>query len=903
MGVKRSHRDSVSSSEDSSTPYLCEQSVDSKIAHVDADSAISDQAAVMRCSLPPHEPLSFTSFEDYDVHYQKTHMNRCSECHKNFPDEHLLLLHIAEYHDPIVAGKRDQGEKTAGVGTRYACLVPSCDRLCSTPQKRRLHCIDKHHFPRNYDFIIVKDGIDRRSSMLIPPHRRRSSAFSSAGGNVAAAGRRRGESSASTVPESMDVVRDQSDDQDDVDEEEEKDSESRRYPTKLHGRGGFSHARGTGRGRGRGFSTATHPSKPAPAPAASIADPMEKLTSRHTHSQRPAIIQSSTNHGTSRNVTVGKAMEYIARLHYAYRSLLLLFDHLKSSKLVKTECALVCCHVVELRVIFTTLQQPPNHCLHAVTLRVRIPTALAALAAIMKPLTITRCTIANEILRRRKQMECDNTHRPHLPSEQRTDLISISFEDTPAAKTHRKQGDKPSAALTEEPEPLAADEEHSVDPTSLHGSAPNGNNTPSAQHRGSSTWELHAKQRNSAIFAALQRKIEARARKQLFLQSATDMQSKESIQNMSPSAPKDHQRTMVTPQRRVHQPDERDTLDGAYRFPPDQGNIANHSEYVANSESNLPQSCQELSRGSTSPASDTTLYEVPIIYSLSQLKGGEGHQPNVPFDETEKHVKIDEDLSTPVPKRHEQRQRRLSTDSASGLARTPKIPLRARAKTNDGMLQFRASPAKEPTKSAPARRHRHKISLNIPVVTSVQPFDGFQDSTLRAAKTDSPRRLRTRDIQVPNTLTLAERELEYKHRRTFIGTASLDDLLELLEVTPEHTTTKDAIAKAFIALSSTEQLYARQCSRRSDGWALVSRVTPDVTDIDYVAQLQVKLGSITLRQFLNLILFSDEEEVEALHVVEAFSAASHMDVMAGVGTGSKARAFRSWMVSQEDIGC
>lgn len=114
MGVKRSLRDSVSSSEDSSTPYLREQSVDSKIAHVDAESAVSDQAAVMRCSLPPHKPLSFTSFEDYEVHYQKTHVNRCSECQKNFPDDHLLLLHIAEYHDPIAAEKRDQGEKTVG---------------------------------------------------------------------------------------------------------------------------------------------------------------------------------------------------------------------------------------------------------------------------------------------------------------------------------------------------------------------------------------------------------------------------------------------------------------------------------------------------------------------------------------------------------------------------------------------------------------------------------------------------------------------------------------------------------------------------------------------------------------------------------------------------------------------
>lgn len=113
MGIKRSHRDSVSS-EDSNTPFSREQSVDVKFVHLDVDSAVSDQPAVMRCSLPPHEPLSFDSFEAYDVHYQKTHMNRCAECQKNFPDEHFLYLHIAENHDPINAAKRDQGEKTVG---------------------------------------------------------------------------------------------------------------------------------------------------------------------------------------------------------------------------------------------------------------------------------------------------------------------------------------------------------------------------------------------------------------------------------------------------------------------------------------------------------------------------------------------------------------------------------------------------------------------------------------------------------------------------------------------------------------------------------------------------------------------------------------------------------------------
>ncbi|KAF2024156.1 hypothetical protein EK21DRAFT_104874 [Setomelanomma holmii] len=266
MAMARSRRHSSSSSDDSSTPYYREQSADVKIVHLDSGSAISETPAVMRCSLPPHQPLSFDSFEAYDVHYQKTHTNRCSECQKNFPDEHFLHLHIAENHDPINAAKRDHGEKT------YACLVPDCDRFCSTPQKRRLHCIDKHQFPRNYDFFIVNDGIDRRSSMLRPPHRRRSSAVSSMGESNAGI-RRRGESFAS-VGDGMELVKDE-EEEDCGDRDEGEGVEARRAPIKLRGRGGFSHPRG----RGRGIPAASHASKQTSTSAAATADPVDDLAS------------------------------------------------------------------------------------------------------------------------------------------------------------------------------------------------------------------------------------------------------------------------------------------------------------------------------------------------------------------------------------------------------------------------------------------------------------------------------------------------------------------------------------------------------------------------------------------------------------------------------------------------
>ena len=117
-------------------------------------------SSIMRCNLPPHKPLSFFSYEEYETHYQKDHTNRCLDCSKNFPTGHFLELHIAENHDPIAASKREAGEKT------YACFVEDCDKICVDWKKRRSHLVDKHGYPRNYDFLVIDHGIDGRRSML-----------------------------------------------------------------------------------------------------------------------------------------------------------------------------------------------------------------------------------------------------------------------------------------------------------------------------------------------------------------------------------------------------------------------------------------------------------------------------------------------------------------------------------------------------------------------------------------------------------------------------------------------------------------------------------------------------------------------------------------------------------------
>ncbi|KAI1331189.1 hypothetical protein F5Y16DRAFT_360779 [Xylariaceae sp. FL0255] len=149
-----------------------------KITGLDESAVDTSSDIAMKCSLPPHhhEVLSFTTYEEYEVHYNKSHTNRCLECRKNFPSEHLLNVHFEDCHDAFAAVKREKGEHT------YSCFVEGCDRKCRTPYKRRCHLIDKHMYPKNYFFTVTRDGIDGRQSLLLDGghHRRRSSTTTNA---------------------------------------------------------------------------------------------------------------------------------------------------------------------------------------------------------------------------------------------------------------------------------------------------------------------------------------------------------------------------------------------------------------------------------------------------------------------------------------------------------------------------------------------------------------------------------------------------------------------------------------------------------------------------------------------------------------------------------------------------
>lgn len=84
-----------------------------KIAELDPAESPSQAGMQMKCSLPPHKDiLVFSTYSEYESHYNSTHTNRCLECRKNFPSAYLLGLHIEENHDSFMSVKRDRGEHT-----------------------------------------------------------------------------------------------------------------------------------------------------------------------------------------------------------------------------------------------------------------------------------------------------------------------------------------------------------------------------------------------------------------------------------------------------------------------------------------------------------------------------------------------------------------------------------------------------------------------------------------------------------------------------------------------------------------------------------------------------------------------------------------------------------------------
>lgn len=99
--------------------------------------------------------IKFSSQDEYEAHILGYHYHLCNECKRRFPSDAYLQVHIEENHDPFFQIKKEQGQKV------YRCLEYSsgCKKMCIDRQKRRLHMIDKHGYPRDFQFRVIDHGI------------------------------------------------------------------------------------------------------------------------------------------------------------------------------------------------------------------------------------------------------------------------------------------------------------------------------------------------------------------------------------------------------------------------------------------------------------------------------------------------------------------------------------------------------------------------------------------------------------------------------------------------------------------------------------------------------------------------------------------------------------------------
>lgn len=102
--------------------------------------------------------------------------------------------------------------------------------------------------------------------------------------------------------------------------------------------------------------------------------------------------------------------------------------------------------------------------------------------------------------------------------------------------------------------------------------------------------------------------------------------------------------------------------------------------------------------------------------------------------------------------------------------------------------------------------HRVQEHAAIPIQRRSRQHQCYGSSSQACDPVSTRHQLRTaRCNATMDILTVEEREMEYQHRHTFIGTASLDEFLNLLEISSSHRVTQSAVVRAFVRLASTEQ--------------------------------------------------------------------------------------------------
>ncbi|KAH7437396.1 hypothetical protein KP509_05G069200 [Ceratopteris richardii] len=84
--------------------------------------------------------------QELETHFFTRHTAVCSVCSRVFPTTRLLDLHICESHDSFFQAKVARGHPM------FKCLVDGCEAKFLNDASRHQHLVDKHKFPRSYEF-------------------------------------------------------------------------------------------------------------------------------------------------------------------------------------------------------------------------------------------------------------------------------------------------------------------------------------------------------------------------------------------------------------------------------------------------------------------------------------------------------------------------------------------------------------------------------------------------------------------------------------------------------------------------------------------------------------------------------------------------------------------------------
>lgn len=85
--------------------------------------------------------------EDFEDHYMTRHTASCSVCSRVYPTSRLLSIHVSEAHDSYFEAKVARGFPM------YECLVEGCVVKLKTYKSRQQHLVDKHQFPKSFEFF------------------------------------------------------------------------------------------------------------------------------------------------------------------------------------------------------------------------------------------------------------------------------------------------------------------------------------------------------------------------------------------------------------------------------------------------------------------------------------------------------------------------------------------------------------------------------------------------------------------------------------------------------------------------------------------------------------------------------------------------------------------------------